>query len=450
MAEQRVHSREKFEKHVPVKRASQDKGLSRLRDEGDVGRSRKASRGDSLGLYLSGIREFPLLTAAEEVELAKHIERQQAEVARMLLRYPDLLREVAPNLESGLVACLCAQMKSVTEGRDETRSNGKGDGKAEGAGRKEDQRLCRMGSIFVQIDLEDAQLKTFVRKLGDRAERLGAEDGNQGKARRHPEERIQRIREDHKELVEAYDSLQRARKKMIESNLRLVVHIAKRYVNRGLCFADLIQEGNFGLLRAVTKFDYRRGNKFSTYATFWIRQAIGRAVREQALTVRLPAHVNEMIGKLRRSSEGTRRALGRRPLLEDVMAEMDLRPEEAQRALWLTREKGVVSLQTPVADGDAELGDLITDRERASVEEDCGRIELARRVRRAVASLQPREAEILRKRFGIGTPGKCTLQELSEEHGLSRERVRQIESCALGKLRRAGQAFQLGDREDAA
>jgi RNA polymerase primary sigma factor len=217
-----------------------------------------------------------------------------------------------------------------------------------------------------------------------------------------------------------------------------------------LCFADLIQEGNFGLLRAVTKFEYRRGNKFSTYATFWIRQAIGRAVQEQASTVHLPAHVNEEIGKLRRSSDGRQGALGERPRVEEVLAEMGLRPEDALRALWLTREKGVVSLHTPVAYGDRELGDFLADRQGVSVEDDCGRLELARLVRRAVSGLEPREAEILRKRFGIGTPTRCTLQQLSEEHGLSRERVRQIESCALGKLRRAGRALHLRETEDAA
>ncbi len=450
MAERRVHSRKKTKRRVQVGGTSPDRGRSRLQKEGEIGRSRNDSRGDSLELYLKGIRAFPLLTAAEEVELAKGMEIHQAAIAQVLLRYPDVLHEAAPHLDPGLVACLCAQRTRVTEGLGENHLTHKGDGKDQASGRKEDQRLCRMSSIFVQIDLEDAQLKAFIQKIGDRADGLEAREGDLRRTRRGPEERVQRIQEDHKELVEAYDSLQRARKKMIESNLRLVVHIAKRYVNRGLCFADLIQEGNFGLLRAVIKFEYRRGNKFSTYATFWIRQAIGRAVREQAFAVRLPAHVNEKIGKLRRSSEGTRRYPGRRPLVEDVMAEMDLRPEEAQRALWLTREKGVVSLQTPVAEGDAELGDFLTDRERDSVEDDCGRIELARRVRRAVSSLEPREAEILRKRFGIGMPARCTLQELSEEQGVSRERVRQIESCALGKLRRSGQAFQLGETEDAA
>lgn len=424
MLEKKAASRKKIDRRMTAMRPSRGTALSRLPEQGKVGRSREASRGDSLGLYLRDVREFPLLTAGEEVELAKTMERQQAEIGELLFRYPDTLREVAPQLESRLVACLSAQVAEVMETRKAKPLNKKRSHKAERTRQEEDQRICRMSSIFARIDLEDAQLKAFIRKLGDPAERLQAE--------------------------KAYDYLQRARQKMIESNLRLVVHIARRYVNRGLCFADLIQEGNFGLLRAVTKFEYRRGNKLSTYATFWIRQAIGRAVQEQASTVRLPAHVNEKIGRLRRSSQGRQGAMSGMPLVEEVIAGTDLRPDEAQRALWLSREKGVVSLHTPLMDGNRELGDCLADRESATAEDDCGRLELARRVRQAVASLQPREAEILRRRFGIGTPAGCTLQRLSDEHGLSRERIRQIENRALGKLRRTQGALRLRETEDAA
>ncbi len=396
-------------------------------------------------LYLAGIRRFPLLTGKEEVELSRTIERRQGEIARVLLRYPDILLEAAPRLDPGLAACLSDRMGRIL---------GSGSGRRRSrAGRPDeesDQRLCRMASIFDQMDLEDAQLKAFMLKLGDRAGRPGGGEDSPARARGTDREGIQGIRRDFEEVAEAYDSLQRARRKMIESNLRLVAHIARRYRNRGLSFADLIQEGNCGLMRAVSKFEYRRGYKFSTYATWWIRQSISRAIQEQASTVRLPAHVNEKIGKLRRASAGKRGLSGERPLLEEIVAEMALRPEEAQRALWLAMDKGVVSLQTPVADGDTELGDFLADRERASVEDECVRTELARRVRRAVSSLQPREAEILRKRFGIETPRRYTLQQISEEYGLSRERVRQIESRALAKLRRVGPAFELGETEDAA
>ena len=444
MSKEQAKTQKEAKIHVPVRRASRKSGISAPQEADTPRRTREALRGDLVELYLAGIRRLPLLTGEEEVELARQIERGQAEIAQILLRYPDILRETAPELDPVLLGCLSDRMRSILGSREEGRS-----GKAESA-KQQDQRFCRMASIFAQIDLDGARLKAFMRKLEDRGDRLEAGTGGRRRPPRTAEETIRRTRQDHEEIVEAYDSLEEARQKMIESNLRLVAHIARRYRNRGLSLADLIQEGNCGLIRAVTKFEYRRGYKFSTYATWWIRQSISRAVQEQASTVRLPAHVNEKIGKLRRASGGRRRPSGERPLVEEVVEEMDLRPEEAQRALWLSMDKGVVSLQTPVADGDTELGDFLADKERASVEEECVRIELARRVRRAVSSLQPREAEILRKRFGIGTPKRYTLQQISEEYGLSRERVRQIESRALAKLRQVGPSLELGETEDAA
>lgn len=404
-----------------------------------------AARADLLGLYLKGVRRFHLLTAGQEVELAQRIERRQAEILGCLFQYPDVLRDVAPRHDWSLITLPAACRPGLAKAREGSRV---GRGLHTGPPDIDQDELLRtMSSIFTELDLEDTQITAFAHRLRELAGRAGVPAAG-GRRRGRPEENAaQRTLRDAEKLREAHADLQEARRKLTESNLRLVVHVAKRYAKSGLCLEDLIQEGNVGLLRAVSKFDYRRGNRFSTYAIWWIRQAVSRAVQEQASTVRLPAHVNDRIGKLKRDLGGRHReqARGAWSFVDEVVADMDLRPDEAQRALWLHDDHGVLSLHNKAAAGDTELGDFLTDRDRASVEEDCQRLELARRVRRAVDSLEPREAEILRKRFGIGTAGRYTLEQLAEEQGISRERVRQIENLALGKLRRAGYALHLGD-----
>jgi RNA polymerase primary sigma factor len=427
MAQDATTSKQKIHKPDPVVFARQGMNAG-TSPKGIPGRRPKeASRGDILRTYLQDLRAFPLLTREEEVEVAAQMELRQAELAQILVRYPEMLHEVAPEIDSPLLHCLSEQMTAITEARHEVPSGKTGRASRAAARKAKDESACRMSAIFAELNLEDAQLKAFMGKLKQLAS---------------PQELS--------EFVKAYDALQTARAKLIESNLRLVVHVARRYVNRGLCLADLVQEGNVGLMRAVSKFDYRRGYKFSTYATWWIRHSIIRALEGQSSTVRLPTHLNEKINKARRASEERRRKSGGKPNISEVIGNMDLRPEEAQRALWLSRRKGIVSLHTPVGEGDAEFVDFLEDKEGASAEDDCARIELARRVRRAVSSLEVREAEILRKRFGIGTGRRYTLKELAEEHGLSRERIRQIESRALVKLRQAGQVLDLREEEDAA
>jgi RNA polymerase primary sigma factor len=225
-----------------------------------------------------------------------------------------------------------------------------------------------------------------------------------------------------------------ARDTMMQSNLRLVVHIAKRYRNRGLMFGDLIQEGNLGLMRAVEKFDWRRGFKLSTYASWWIRQAMTRAIADQAPTIRVPVHMKETAGQVLRAGRRIAQQTGREPTLEELASRLNLPLEKVKTARELVREP--VSLEMPVGeDGDAQLGDLVEDRNAVMPFEAAARTVMRERASALLSGLTPREERILRMRFGIGTDRDHTLEEVGRLFNVTRERIRQIEAKALGKLR---------------
>jgi RNA polymerase primary sigma factor len=237
---------------------------------------------------------------------------------------------------------------------------------------------------------------------------------------------------------------QAAREHLGRANTRLVVSIAKRYMGQGLPFPDLIQEGNVGLMRAVDKYDYRRGNRFSTYATWWIRQAITRALAQKTRTIRIPLHMTERIRQMYRTAQGLEQSLGRRPSPEEIATEMDL-PADTIRAM-MDASQHAIALERPVGDdGDSEFGDFIEDQDSPSPVESATQHLLQETIEEVLSELTPRQSHILRLRFGLGGGEPHTLEEIANKFGLSRERIRQLEKEALRRLRHPRLAHNLRD-----
>ncbi len=372
--------------------------LKIFRDEGDDGSSLPreqifmadekgalAGDGDIVKVYFRDVSKVPLLTREREIELAKRIQLAQRKIHNLLL---NSLASV------GKIDCL--DPKSA-----------KNHGKA--------------------FRSSEEVVKKVIRRLEERAKHSG--DG------------CNRFRDLLAELKKTEADLELAKAEMVRSNLRLVVKVAKRYLNRGLSFLDLLQEGNLGLMMAVTRFDYRRGYKFSTYASWWIRQAISRAVADKSRTIRIPNHLLEMKGKISRALHQFVKERGREPLPEEIASEAGIDPDKIERVLHMTHEP--LSLETPVGE-DSNLGDFIASDEPISFVEDLiEHMDLARKTGDLLSLLNSREHEILRLRFGIGEPTGYTLAQVGERFGISRERVRQIEWKALKKLKAQPRAKEI-------
>jgi len=419
--------------------------------------------GDPVRMYLREMGAVPLLDRDGEVEIARRIEHGEWLVYEALYENPAVLRELLRLNELGVDG------KKLDARR---RKHGAKEDASVEIDREIDRLAPRVPQEVRKVDfslqgrnrlvdvLKDVD-REFLRIASDikRADSALEQESNRELQALH-RRRIAKYRKKRRELEARYGTSRSqlkktiakirkgeskralAREQLIVANLRLVVSIAKKYTNRGLPFLDLIQEGNIGLMKAVEKFEYRRGYKFSTYATWWIRQAVTRAITDQARTIRIPCYMIESINKLNRTSRSLVPELGREPTAEEIGERMDLSTSKIRKIMKVVQQP--ISLETPIGEEeDAHLGDFVEDKSATSPVEAVLATNLKEQTSKVLNSLSPREELVLRMRFGVGEGSEHTLEQVGRSFNVTRERIRQIESKALRKLRHPSRAGRL-------